>query len=79
MSDQEAEYRAREQRFSADAERHAARSRTVSNLRGLSFAVFIVSLLLSVFGKTNTLAGPGNKGIRVICQNYFFAKPLSFK
>ena len=60
MSDQEAEYRAREQRFSADAERHAARSRTVSNLRGLSFAVFIVSLLLSVFGKTNTLAGPAS-------------------
>ncbi|MEI9940808.1 MAG: DNA mismatch repair protein MutS [Pseudomonadota bacterium] len=58
MSDQEAEYRAREQRFNAEAERHAARSRTVSNLRGLSFAVFIVSLLLSVFGKSNALAGP---------------------
>ena len=57
-STQEAEYRAREQRFTAEAERHAARSRTVSNLRGLSFAVFIVSLLLSVFGKTSTLAGP---------------------
>ena len=58
MSDQEAEYRAREQRFNADAERHAARSRTVSNLRGLSFGVFIVSLLLSVFGKTSVFAGP---------------------
>jgi hypothetical protein len=58
VSGQEAEYRAREQRFHAEAERHAARSRTVSNLRGLSFAVFIVSLLLSVFGKTNTFAGP---------------------
>ena len=55
---QEAEYRAREQRFHTEAERHAARSRTVSNLRGLSFAVFIVSLLLSVFGKTSPLAGP---------------------
>jgi len=54
----EAEYRAREQRFTADAERYAARSRSVSNLRGLSFAVFIVSLLLSVFGKTSVLAGP---------------------
>ena len=58
MSDQEAEYRAREQRFNADAERHAGRSRTVSNLRGLSFGVFIVSLLLSVFGKTSVFAGP---------------------
>ena len=58
MSEQEAEYRAREQRFNEGAERHAARSRTVSNLRGLSFAVFIVSLLLSVFGKTSALAGP---------------------
>jgi hypothetical protein len=58
-ADREAEYRAREQRFSAEAERHAARSRTVSNLRGLSFAVFIVSLLLSVFGKSGgALAGP---------------------
>ena len=55
---QEAEYRAREQRFNAEAERHSARSRTVSNLRGLSFAVFIVSLLLSVFGKTSGFAGP---------------------
>jgi len=58
VSGQDAEYRAREQRFSAEAERHAARSRTVSNLRGLAFAVFIVSLLLSVFGKTSALAGP---------------------
>lgn len=57
-STQEAEYRARDQRFTAQAEQHAARSRTLSNLRGLSFAVFIVSLLLSVFGKTSTLAGP---------------------
>jgi MutS domain V len=55
---QDAEYRAREQRFNADAERHAARSRTVSNLRGLSFAVFIVSLLLSVFGKSSGISGP---------------------
>ena len=58
MSGQDAEYRAREQRFSAEAERHAARSRTVSNLRGLAFAVFIVSLLLSVFGKTSGFSGP---------------------
>jgi len=58
VSGQDAEYRAREQRFSAEAERHAARSRTVSNLRGLAFAVFIVSLLLSVFGKTSGLYGP---------------------
>jgi len=57
-SSQEAEYRAREQRFGAEAERHAARSRTVSNLRGLSFAVFIVSLLLSVFGKSGGVSGP---------------------
>ncbi len=55
---QQAEYRAREQRFNAQAEQHAARSRTVSNLRGLSFAVFIVSLLLSVFGKSSALSGP---------------------
>jgi len=58
VSGQDAEYRAREQRFSAEAERHAARSRTVSNLRGLAFAVFIVSLLLSVFGKTSGFSGP---------------------
>lgn len=58
MSGQEAEYSARLKRFEEQAERHATRSRTVSNLRGLSFAVFIISLLLSVFGKTNTLAGP---------------------
>ena len=58
MSGQEAEYSARLKRFEAEADRHATRSRTVSNLRGLSFAVFIVSLLLSVFGKTSTLAGP---------------------
>jgi len=57
-SNQDAEYRAREQRFSADAERHAARSRTVSNLRGLSFAVFIVSFLLSIFGKNSQISGP---------------------
>ena len=57
-STQEAEYRAREQRFNAQAEQHAARSRTVSNLRGLSFAVFIVSLGLSVFDKSSALAGP---------------------
>ena len=62
MSGQEAEYRAREQRFNADAERHAARSRTVSNLRGLSFGVFIISLLLSVFGKTSVFAGPVSLG-----------------
>lgn len=57
MSEQ-AEYRAREQRFDSEAERHAARSRTVSNLRGLSFAVFVVSLLLSVFGDSSGVAGP---------------------
>jgi MutS domain V len=57
-SNQEADYRAREQRFTADAERHAARSRMVSNLRGLAFAVFIVSLLLSVFGKSSGISGP---------------------
>jgi hypothetical protein len=54
----ETEYRAREQRFNGEAERHAGRSRTVSNLRGLSFGVFIVSLLLSVFGKNGGIAGP---------------------
>ena len=54
----EAEYRAREARFSAEAERCAARSRTVSNLRGLSFAVFIVSLLVSVFGGSSKFSGP---------------------
>jgi hypothetical protein len=55
---QELEYQAREQRFNAEAERHAGRSRTVSNLRGLAFAVFIVSLLLSVFGKDSVVSGP---------------------
>jgi len=57
-SRQHQEYQAREQRFTAEAERHAARSRTVSNLRGLSFAVFIVSFLLSVFGKNDGVSGP---------------------
>jgi hypothetical protein len=55
---QDAEYQAREKRFSAEAEAHASRSRTVSNLRGLAFAVFIVSLLLSVFGKSSGISGP---------------------
>jgi MutS domain V len=57
-SNQEAEYQARERRFVSEAERHAARSRTVSNLRGLAFAVFIVSLGLSVFGKDSVISGP---------------------
>ena len=54
----EAEYGAREQRFNAQAERHAARSRTVSNLRGLAFAVFIVTLLLAIFGAQGRWFGP---------------------
>jgi len=57
-SSQEAEYSAREKRFSADAERQAGRSRSVSNLRGLAFAVFIVSLLLTIFGSKSGLSGP---------------------
>ena len=57
-SSQEAEYSAREKRFNADVERHAGRSRSVSNLRGLAFAVFIVSLLLTVFGSKSGLSGP---------------------
>ena len=57
-STQEAEYSAREQRFGAEAERHAARSRSVSNLRGLAFAVFIVSLLFTIFGKKSDYSGP---------------------
>ncbi len=56
--DQEAEYSAREQRFNADADRHAGRSRSVSNLRGLAFAVFVVSLLLAIFGDKGGYYGP---------------------
>ncbi len=55
---QEAEYGAREQRFNAEADRHAARSRSVSNLRGLAFAVFVVSLLLTIFGEKSVYYGP---------------------
>jgi hypothetical protein len=57
QSTAEAEYRARQQRFDAEAESHAARSRTVSNLRGLAFAIFIVSLLLGIFGKSGAVSG----------------------
>jgi len=55
----EHEYQTRETRFQREAEHHAGRSRTISNLRGLSFAVFIVALLISVFGKNSgSIAGP---------------------
>lgn len=54
----ENDYSAREKRFTAEAERHAARSRSVSNLRGLSFGVFIVSLIVSVTGKGGEISGP---------------------
>ncbi|HEY4106355.1 MAG TPA: hypothetical protein VGM44_20790, partial [Polyangiaceae bacterium] len=53
----EAEYRARQLRFDREAESHAARSRTLSNLRGLAFAIFIVSLLLGIFGKSGGIPG----------------------
>ena len=58
MSETGSSYSAREKRFTDEAERHAARSRTVSNLRGLSFGVFVVSLIVSVSGKGGEVSGP---------------------
>jgi hypothetical protein len=48
-------YAKRIERFGAEAERLAARSRLLSNLRGLSFGVAVIAFLFAAFGKH---AGP---------------------
>jgi len=45
-------YREREQRFSAEASVLGARSRLISNLRGLSFAVLVVAAILAFIDKS---------------------------
>lgn len=51
MPDRSAEYRTRNARFGKEAEEHGARSRLVSNLRGLSFAVAVVSAIVAATGR----------------------------
>ncbi|HEY2407205.1 MAG TPA: MutS family DNA mismatch repair protein [Polyangiaceae bacterium] len=60
MSDApESPYAARERKYNEEAERHAARSRTVSNLRGLSFAAFAICFVCLALGKAKNVSGPG--------------------
>jgi hypothetical protein len=52
-----AEYQARAERDAAQAERYGARSRLVSNLRGLTFGIAVIALLLALFGGAQLVAG----------------------
>ncbi|MBK7579719.1 MAG: DNA mismatch repair protein MutS [Myxococcales bacterium] len=52
------EYAARATRFGTEAEAHGARSRLVSNLRGISFGVAIVAAIVAATGRALTLTGP---------------------
>src|SRR5262245_35456705 len=51
-------YRERAQRFETSAERLGARSRFLSNLRGLSFGIFVFAGLFAFFGKAPLISGP---------------------
>lgn len=53
----EALYRARGERFSKQAEAWAARSRLLSNLRGLAFVALLAAALTAVFGDAAAIAG----------------------
>ncbi|MCC6899296.1 MAG: DNA mismatch repair protein MutS [Polyangiaceae bacterium] len=56
--DRSEEYRARAARFGKTADGHGARSRLVSNLRGLSFGVAVVSAIVAVTGRAVAVSGP---------------------
>lgn len=49
-------YLARAERYSGIAEAHGARSRLVSNLRGLAFGLAVVSALFAIFGQAPLVA-----------------------
>jgi hypothetical protein len=49
-------YRARIARFEAEADRFGARSRLVSNLRGLTFGIAVIAALFAVFGSAPAIA-----------------------
>ena len=51
------EYTARERRFTAEADALAARSRLISNLRGVSFGVLVIAGLFAIFGSTRMVPG----------------------
>lgn len=51
-------YAERRDRFTAEAERLSARSRLVSNLRGLAFGVFAVPAVMALLGKAASVTGP---------------------
>jgi hypothetical protein len=50
-------YTERQRRFQAETERWATLSRTISNLRGLSFGALVVSSLLALLGESPGLSG----------------------
>jgi len=56
--DRSEEYRARAARFGKTAEEHGARSRLVSNLRGLSFGVAAVAAIVAATGRAVSVSGP---------------------
>ena len=51
------EYRTRAARFGKQADDQGARSRLISNLRGLSFGVAVVSTIVALTGRAETLTG----------------------
>jgi hypothetical protein len=58
VTDLEKLYSERAARFSRDADALAARSRLVSNLRGLAFGLFSVPGVMALFDKAPSLTGP---------------------
>ncbi len=56
-TDRSEEYRTRAARFGTEADRLAGRSRLVSNLRGLSFGLAVVSGIVAATGRAVTLSG----------------------
>lgn len=56
-SDRSEEYRARAARFGKEAEQHGARSKLVSNLRGVSFGVAMVSGIVAITGRAVEVSG----------------------
>lgn len=55
--DRSEEYRTRAARFEKEAEEHGARSRLISNLRGVSFGVAAVSAIVALTGRAIHLSG----------------------
>ncbi|MBK8997853.1 MAG: DNA mismatch repair protein MutS [Myxococcales bacterium] len=56
-TDRREEYRTRAARFEKEAEEHGARSRLISNLRGVSFGVAVVSAIVALTGRAVDLSG----------------------